>query len=94
MTCKIERIVSGGDTVIFRVCGRIQVEHLSAIAELIGQESQPIRFDLEEMQLVDREAVSFLAACELNGITLTNCPAFLREWVTEEKRRAIQSFEI
>lgn len=87
MTCKIERVVSGENAVVFRVCGRIQAEHLSAITELMGQESRPIRFDLEEMELVDRETVSFLAVCELKGITLTNCPAFLREWVNEEKRR-------
>jgi hypothetical protein len=31
--------------------------------------------------------VNFLATCELKGIELRNCPAFLREWVTSEKLR-------
>ena len=38
MTCKIERLVSGENTVVIRVCGRIQVEHVSTVKELIGQE--------------------------------------------------------
>jgi hypothetical protein len=87
MTCKIERLVSSEDTVVLRVCGRIQVEHLNIIKDLIERESRSVLFDLEEVMLVDREAVNLLALCELKGITLTNCPAFLREWVTEERRR-------
>lgn len=87
MTLKIERIVRGSDAVALRLCGRIEVEHLSTITELIEQETGPVIFDLEEVQLVDRETVILLARCELKGITLTNCPGFLREWLIEEKRR-------
>jgi hypothetical protein len=87
MTCKIERLVRGENTVVLRVCGRIQVEHLNTIKDLIERESRSVLFDLEEVMLVDREAVNLLALCELKGITLTNCPAFLREWVTGERRR-------
>ena len=87
MTCKIERLVSSEDTVVLRVCGRIQVEHLNTIKESIEQEGRSVVLDLEEVMLVDREAVNLLALCELKGIPLTNCPAFLREWVSEERRR-------
>ena len=87
MTLRIERIVRGDDAVVFHMCGRIEVEHLSTITELIEQETRPVIFDLEEVQLVGRETVVLLAHCELKGITLTNCPTFLREWVLEEKRR-------
>jgi hypothetical protein len=37
--------------------------------------------DLEEVKLVDREAVRFLAACEARGIQLRNCPSYIREWI-------------
>jgi len=86
MTLKIERLVRGADAVVLRLCGRIEVKHLSTITELIEQESEPVIFDLEEVQLVDREAVLLLERCERKGITLSNCPGFLREWLNEEKR--------
>jgi hypothetical protein len=34
---------------------------------------------------VDHEAVTLLATCEVNGIRLRNCPAYLHEWVTKER---------
>ena len=37
--------------------------------------------DLQEVRLVDREAVRFLAACEARGIKLRSCPAYIREWI-------------
>ena|SRR2546426_6821897 len=46
--------------------------------------SSPLAIDLEQVLLADREAVRLLAACELNGTELRNCPAYIREWVTRE----------
>ena len=43
--------------------------------------------DLKEIELVDREAVTFLALGERKGIELRNCPAYLREWVPQELLR-------
>jgi hypothetical protein len=40
-----------------------------------------ITLDLEEVRLVDREAVRFLAACEARGIKLKNCSSYIREWI-------------
>ncbi len=34
--------------------------------------------DPTEVTLVHRDVANFLAACELKGIELGNCPAFLR----------------
>jgi hypothetical protein len=31
MTCKIERLASGDNTAVFRVCGEIQVEQVRTI---------------------------------------------------------------
>jgi anti-anti-sigma regulatory factor len=83
MSCKIERHVE--QFVVLRLCGRIDREELDTFREAIRREKGPVAIDLAEVTLMDREAVRFLAACELNGIGLRNCPAYLREWVTKEK---------
>jgi hypothetical protein len=35
--------------------------------------------------LVDRDVVTFLAACERKGVELRNCPTFLQEWIAKEQ---------
>jgi anti-anti-sigma regulatory factor len=87
MTCKIERLASAESTVVLRLCGRIQLEHVSTIKESVGQEGGGVVLDLKEVTLVDRDAVNFLAICELKGMELRNCPAFLRQWVAKEQSR-------
>jgi hypothetical protein len=87
MTCKIERLVSAENSVVIRVCGRIQVEHVRTVKELIRQEQGVVVLDLTEVTLVDREAVNLIAMCPLKNVELRNCPAFLREWVTRERQR-------
>ena len=69
---------------IFRVSGRITGRDVDMIRAVLEQESNPLAIDLKQVLLADREAVRFLAACELNGIELRNCPAYIREWVTRE----------
>lgn len=71
---------------IFRVSGRIQAEDIDTLRKLLGREREPIVIDLEEVTVVDREAVTFLGLSEMNGIELRNCPAYIREWVDREKR--------
>ena len=87
MTCKIERLSGGENLVVLRVCGRLQAGHVKTVKELIGQENGRVALDFTEMTLVDRDVVNFLAACELHGIELRNCPAFLLEWVAHERLR-------
>ena len=86
MTCKIENLTAEG-VVVLRVSGHIQSEHVSAIEELIAREVGQIELDLTEITLADRDAVSYLAVCELRGIELRNCPLFLREWLTRVRLR-------
>ena len=35
---------------------------------------------------MNEDAVIFLERCESNGITLKNCPPYIREWITDEQR--------
>jgi hypothetical protein len=53
------------------------------VEELIAKETDPVVLDLAEVTLVAREAVRFLAACDVRGIALRNCPGFVREWMSK-----------
>jgi hypothetical protein len=79
---RVGRTTDNGDT-LFALSGRIEERHISELRELIETESKQasVAFDLEEVRLVDRKAVGFLAACEAQGIKLRNCPSYIREWI-------------
>ena len=47
---------------------------------------QDIALDLQEVMLVHRDAVKFLACCEVEKIKLENCPGYIREWIDAERR--------
>ena len=87
MALRIERLVAAEDLVVLRVSGRIHAEHVDTLRELLGREAGTVALDLREVTLVDREAVSFLALSEVNGIELRNCAAYIREWVDRERLR-------
>jgi hypothetical protein len=76
-----------GEGVRFMLSGRIEAEYLSELRRLVeGEERRrPLTLDLGEVKFVDRDAVSFLARCEVAGATLENCPGYVREWVTRER---------
>jgi hypothetical protein len=85
MSCRIDRVVSGEDLVVFRVSGRITAQELGMLQDLLRQESGAVAIDLKDVLLVDREAVKLLASTEFNGLELRNCPAYIREWITRER---------
>jgi hypothetical protein len=85
MTLRIEKISEGGKTV-FRVSGRIALEHLVELAAEIDR-VEGIVFDLEHVTLVDLEGVHFLRDCEAKGIELVHCSPYIREWIVRERRR-------
>jgi anti-anti-sigma regulatory factor len=87
MSCKIEQLAGEEGMIVFRVSGHVQSEHVSAIEELIAREGGQMAIDLSELTLVDRDAVRYLAVCEMRGIELRNCPPFLREWLIREQSR-------
>jgi RNA polymerase sigma-70 factor, ECF subfamily len=87
MTFRIERVVGGESVVVLRVSGRVHIECVDTLKELMETESAMTVLDLSEVTLADHDAATFLAACELKGIQLKNCPAFLRSWVSKEQAR-------
>jgi hypothetical protein len=44
-----------------------------------------IVLDLEQVKLVDRDAVLFLALSEALGASLRNCSAYIRKWINQER---------
>ena len=85
MTCKIDRLVVGGDVAILCISGQIIGQDVDLLRALLEQETRAPVLDLKDVVLVDREAVQLLAARESNGTELRNCPAYIREWITRER---------
>ncbi len=79
---KIRRSEENG-SLIFALSGRIEEIHVAELQQLFDAEPRVagITLDLEEVMLVDREAVKFLAACKARGIKLQQCPSYIREWI-------------
>jgi hypothetical protein len=69
--------------VVFALSGRIEEKDVSELQMLLDTETAGtiITLDLEELRLVDREAVKFLALCQVHMIKLKNCPSYIREWI-------------
>jgi anti-anti-sigma regulatory factor len=85
---KITRATNG--EVIFTVSGRMDAEHLAELKTVLSSEANGcnIVLDLRDLTLVDQETVSFLGHCEASNIQLKNCPAYIREWITKERRES------
>jgi len=86
---RIQRSVNG-KFVVFALSGRIKAVGVAELQRLLESESNDhsLVMDLNEVKLVDRDVVSFLASCETKGIKLANCPAYIREWI---EREAVQA---
>lgn len=83
MTYRIDRLaIERG--IVLRVSGRITGNDLE-ILRIALEESGVVAVDLAAIELVDRDAVMFLAVRESNGIELTHCPPFIREWIARER---------
>jgi len=88
---RIERHANGADT--YRLIGHLNVENvdeLQSLCQLEGKDRQII-LDLQDLTLVDRDAVRILDHCEQGHIKLTNCPAYIREWIQQERNTADRS---
>ena len=83
---KITKAANG--EVVIKLSGRMGAENLGELERLISAEAdgRSIVMDLEDLRLVDQDAVNFLRHCEVDSITLKNCPAYIRRWITEEQR--------
>jgi ABC-type transporter Mla MlaB component len=75
------------DLVVLRISGRIAQDDVEILRAAIDQEQGAMVIDLEEISVVDRSAVDLLALSVARGVTLRNCPGYIREWITREERQ-------
>jgi anti-anti-sigma regulatory factor len=85
MTLKIQRATEGA-VVVFTLSGRIEGEQVEQLQGLLASEAGDLRLalDLQDVDLVNRETVRYLARCAADGIQLRHCPAYIREWMVQE----------
>ena len=81
MTLRIERVQAR-----VRLSGEFRSEHLDQVKVEIKLCESPVVLDLEELDLVDVEAIRFLNTCEAKGISVLNCSPYIREWMSRERR--------
>jgi hypothetical protein len=78
---------SSNEGVVFTLSGRIETEDVVELERLLSLEAvgQDIALDLQDITLLDRDAVRFLGRCEEQSIKLEICPAYIREWIDSER---------
>jgi len=81
---KILRSANGD--VVLTVSGRLETENVGDLSAMLAREgkNQTLVLDLKDVVLVDRDSVRFLREREHEGITLRNCPLYIREWITRD----------
>lgn len=90
MSYRIDRVVAAEDIVVLCISGRITRQEVDTLRNVIEAEASAVAIDLENVDLVDREVVKFLAQRELNGAVLRNCSRYIREWVTKERTEMME----
>jgi len=83
---RIERSSNG--EVVFTLSGRMQTEDINQFQQLLVVETrgQPLTFNLRDVTLVNREAVTFSPIAKRTGSRL-RIPPHIRNWIDQEKRR-------
>ena len=83
MTCRIDRLWTEQGLLLY-VSGRLVSEDLEVVCTALDGR-RVVAIELSEVELVDRDAVKLLAQAEAEGIELRSCPAYIREWITNER---------
>ena len=86
MTLRIEKVPDGPTTTI-RLIGRIRAELLGELKAQIEETDTTVILDLEEVSLVDVDAVRFLGECQAEGIGLVHCSPYINDWIASERGR-------
>ena len=63
----------------------MKAEEVAELKALFDADYRKIVLDLRDVRLADRDAVKLLRSCERDGMTLENCPAYVREWMDREE---------
>jgi anti-sigma factor RsiW len=83
MTCRIDRLSTEHGLVLY-ISGQLAAEDLEVVRTALDSR-QVVAVELAEVELANRDAVKLLAQAEAEGIELTSCPAYIREWIVKER---------
>ena len=86
MTLRIEPVSDEHGTTI-RLIGRMQAQHVEELKAQIGARGARVVLDLGELSLVDVDAVRFLGTCQAGGISIVQCPSYIKDWIAKERGR-------
>ena len=72
---------------VLALSGQINDPDITELETQIRSEEKgrSIVLDLKDLTLVSRDAIGFLERCEADGVTLRNCAAYVREWITRQR---------
>ncbi len=85
MTFRIHRS-STPDAIVFALSGDIDREHAARLQKFLTSDTGcRVILDLQNVTLVDRAAVQFVAGVEATGIRIVNCPGYVRTWIVAER---------
>jgi hypothetical protein len=90
MTLKIVPVPTEAPTLL-KLVGRISSPDVQQLKAMIAEMPRTVSLDLQEVGLVDLDAVRFLAAVERSGLELRNLPPYVRAWVLLERARLGES---
>ena len=83
MTLKIERVLDQCGAQL-RLSGDFRFDHINQVMAEINL-GETVALDLNEVNLVDVEAVRFLNAREDEGISVLHCSPYIRTWMVRER---------
>ena len=86
MTLRIERFSVRRGTRI-RLSGELRSEQLNDLRSEIESGGPQLTLDLDDLYLVDIDAVRFLNACHAQGVKVVNCSLYVREWMYRERKQ-------
>jgi len=86
MTLKIEKQAQSNGTTI-KLIGQLEQHDLGCLKAELQQSEPAIILDLEEIFLVDVDAIRFLAECETEEVRIHNCSLYIREWIQRERSK-------
>ena len=83
MTWRIDRLSTEQGLVLY-ISGRLAAEDLDVVRNGLDA-GRVVAVELAEVELVSRDAVKVLVRAEAEGIELRSCPAYIRDWMTNER---------
>jgi hypothetical protein len=74
----------GSDSVTLTLSGRVRAEDLPELKQIMDGCCRPIVLNMNDVKIIDRATIGFLADFEFNNGRISSCPQYIREWIRQE----------